>query len=415
MASLYRDDRTFFGVKDDTWTALALWAIISYSGIVSGINRLINLWTGKPTGIDTLVIALIFGTLVVIGTVTAIKKMQRKEFLLALMVLAAWIISFLLDENARVILKLSYFKSVLIDGLCAIICISRFRDWDKFRRVGYVFVIFGLALFLINAGYIIDSKIDENYMSFSYNYLTFVIACYWMAVHKNNIFLWILAVAGTIVIVIAGCRGAIVCVGIYIFCELLLNKKLHKVIKALIIIALVLVFFNIENIMLNINTVLKEYDYESRTVELFFEGDIQNDSGRSKYTDAAIEVIENNPILGCGMAGSSYHLYVALHDMKPVGAVREYAHNLFLDIYMDYGILLGTVLIIWLIVQILMAYIRSRGTYSQTVFFMLMSAILPKLMVSSTYVGEALFFMFLGLLININDKKNDIVALEEDS
>lgn len=410
MASLYRDDRTFFGVKDDTWTALALWAIMSYTGIISGINRLINLWTERPTSIDTLIVAAIFSILVMLGTLTAVKKMQRKEFLLAVLVVAAWIISFLLDENARSLLKLYYFKPVLLDGVCGIICISRFRDWEKFRRIGYFFVIFGLTLFLVNAGYIVDSKINENYMSFSYNYLTFVIACYWMAIHKNNIFLWVLAVLSTFVIVIAGCRGAIVCVGVYIFCELLLNKKVHKILKALIILALVLVFFNLENIMVNLDDMLSEYGYESRTIELFFEGDMQNDSGRSKYSDAAVKVIENNPILGCGMAGSSYHLFVALHDMKPVGIVRQYSHNLFLDIYMDYGILLGTVLIIWLLIQLVLAYIRSRGTYSQTVLFMLMAAILPKLMLSSTYVGEPLFFMLLGLLININDKKNDIVA-----
>ena len=411
MASLYNDDRTFFGVKDDTWTAIAIWANICYTSILSNANKLINLWFDTRTGIDTMVFAAIFSFFVLIGTITALKKMQSKEFLVVILIGTAWMISFLVDEHARTLLKMYYFKPVLIDGILGIICISRFSDWHKFRKIGYFFVIPAMVLFLLNAFYVINGEITEGYMTFSYNNLVIILACFWMATYKNNIILWALGVLGTIVIVITGCRGALICLGIYFVCEFFLNKGEHKFVKVLILVVLVIGYFNLENIMMNLDATLSKYDYESRTVKLFFEGEIKNDSGRSRIRDAAKEVVKEHAVLGCGMAGSSYHLYYKVENIKPVGFQRKYSHHLILDLYMDFGILGGTLFIGLLIYLLIIAYIRTKGNYGRTVLFMVASAVLPKLMLSSTYVGESLFFLLIGLLINLSEKK--VKAVEE--
>lgn len=406
MAELYRNNRTFFSIHDETWTALALWAIIGLPGINYNINRIFNVILENPVTWDSLIVGLISAVFILLGTVTALKKLQRREFLLIVFIEMAWFLSYILNEDCRRLLSGSFFAAVFVYGPCGIVCISHFKDWKKFQTVGIPFVVLGLVTFFItsymNVNGEIQSFIAIEYMAFSYHNLIYVIAAFWIAIHRKNALFWLIAPISLIVLMITGSRGAFLCVLVYLLLELLLSKKTHIAVKLLFIVVAALIFFNMEFIMLEIDTALKEYGYHSRTVEKFFEGTLQEDSGRGEIFKHSWQILWERPVTGYGMAGSMPVLFERINGIKAMGTQGTYSHNLFIELLMHFGVFLGGFICIWIVYHLVCAFFRSRNKNTYNILFLFAALVLPKLMVTGTYLTESNFFIFLGLLLNLN-------------
>lgn len=411
MAELYRTNRTFFGVHDDTWTALAIWAIIGLKGITYNVNRIINVILNASVAWDSAILGMFSALFILLGTVAALKKMQRREFLLIVFIGMSWFLSFVLNEDARTLLSGSFFSPVLIYGFCGIICISHFTDWKKFQTISVPFTILGLITFFVLSFLNINGDITDQrelgYMSFSYQNLPFVISAFWLAIHRKSIGFWIIAPISMIVLLVTGSRGAFLCVLVYLLLELVLSKKTHIAIKIICFLLAFLVFFNIEPLMVELDGVLKGYGYHSRTVEKFFEGTFQDDSGRGDVFKYSWEIVLEHPIFGCGMAGSMPLLYEKVNGIRPIGAQGAYSHNLFIELFMHYGIFLGAFICIWILYHIFRAFIRSRNKNVYNILFVFFSLTIPKLMITSTYLSEPEFFILLGLMLNLSYENYD--------
>ena len=401
MSRLSVSNRTFFGIEDDTWTALAIWAIIGLRGISGNINRILFYVFEEQISIDTILMGMIMVVFIFLGTMVAMKKLERRDFLLVMTITVLWFLSFLLSEDARRMLKGTYFSSVLIYGGCGIICISHFKDWDKFIKISLPFTIIGLTTFFLLAGLSISGIAFTGYMNFSYENLVFVISAFWIAIHKRNLLMWIAAPVGVIILIFTGCRGAVLCVFVYIILEFLLSKNIHIVSKVLFFSVLTLIFFNLENLMMGLDRYIKQFGYSSRTIEMFFEGTLQDDSGRTTIFEYAWELIKEKPVLGYGMAGSSVPLFEKIEGFTPTGGQGAYSHNLFLELMLHFGIFLGGSICVWLIVYTVRAYIKCKKTHSYNIIFLFFSITIPKLMLSSIYLSEPEFFVFLGLILNL--------------
>ena len=402
MAELYRDNRTFFGLEDDTWIALAIWAILTQIGILNSINGIVDVFVESHIWWDTAAVRLMFGFFILIGTMAAVKRMERRIFILVVLVVFLWFLSFLTNENARMLLKIYYFESVMIYGLCGIICIGHFNNWNKFIEIGKYFVFFGIVLFIPLTFLIVNGDSEQNYMSFSYNNIVFVVGAYWLGIRRKNILMFVLGGLGMVLIIIGGCRGAVVCIAAYVVLEFVLNKKIHIAAKIVFVIAVTLLYLNLGNLILGLDEILQNFDYDSRTVKMFLEGNIESDSGRNGIFDAAIEVIKDSPLIGRGMAGASRFLFKERYGVEPYLIQHVYSHNLFLELWMEYGVILGTFFIGWIIVSIIMAYLKNRKTGNDIMLYFLLAITLPKLMVTGTYLSEIPFFVLLGLLVNLN-------------
>ena len=144
MTELNRQNRTFFNVHDDTWISLALWSILSSEGIIGSLNKIINFLLEKETIWDTALVTPMLWVFIALGTVAAIKRIQRRDIILIFTIILFWILSFFINEHSRIMMQMNYFKPVIIDGICGIICIAEFKDWERFKKVGKTFVTIGL-------------------------------------------------------------------------------------------------------------------------------------------------------------------------------------------------------------------------------------------------------------------------------
>lgn len=400
VASLYRENKTFFNVEDDTWTTLALWTILCYQGLLDTVNRLINFILNKEVIWDTAILGGVASIFIILGTVSAIKKSNRREWVLIGILVILWTLNFFINDKSRMVFQMYYFKPVMIDGVCGIICIANYSNWEKFKKIGSWFVIPGSVLFFIVTILNISGDIDVGYMATSYNVLPIVVGVFWLAINRKNIILWFFAIVGTIAILLTGCRGAFVCICVYFTLEIIFNKKIKWFMKVVFLIAIVLLVGNLNNIMTGLDSYLKAYDYESRTIGKFIEGTIEDDSGRSTIKQEALEVINEHLIFGCGMGGSSYYLFEKMMGITPTGMQHTYAHNLFLDLWMDFGVFMGSGISILLFLGIIIAYVKKRKFGELGILFFFVSIIIPKLLLSSNYLKESSFFLLIGLLFN---------------
>jgi len=407
VAGLYRDNRTFFGIDDDTWIALAIWSILCYWGYLNTVNGVVNTIIGKQVSWDTVVIVLVSSIFIALGSMAAVKRMERRVFLLILAIAFLWVISFIINEDARALLRRYYFVSVMVRGLAGILCIGHFNNWKRLAQVGKFIIIPGIILFYILTVFVINGSSQQLYLTFSYNNLIFVVGAFWLAIRGKNKIMWVFASVGMVFLIVIGSRGAVLCAITYVVLEFLLNKKIHFALKILFFVTVVLLFLNLENIVTQIDNILSGYGYESRTINMFFEGTLQENSGRSDFYSASVEVIKKFAVFGCGMGGSSFHLFEQIYGIQPRLPQPKYSHSLILDFLMEYGVVFGLILLLWILISIITAYVKGRKNGGDGVLFLLLSISICKLMFSSTYLAESQFFILLGLLVNLNCYTNN--------
>ena len=126
---------------------------------------------------------------------------------------------------------------------------------------------------------------------------------------------------------------------------------------------------------------LGKIGFESRTLLLLLRGEIlTHDSGRNLLRMKAFQAIKANPFTGNGI-GSDFRL------------LGTYTHNLFLDLFMHYGVVFGVLIVVAFMTIISVSFYKSEN--KMFTFLMFCFGFLP-LMVSGTYLVEAALWIYLG-------------------
>ena len=81
-----------------------------------------------------------------------------------------------------------------------------------------------------------------------------------------------------------------------------------------------------------------------------------------------------------------------------------YPHNIILEVYSNYGIIIGTFII--LIISIRIIYFnKNRSMEEKNVLAFFFSCEVIRLLVSSSYLRSPIFFIFLGILFYKKEKR----------
>ena len=153
----------------------------------------------------------------------------------------------------------------------------------------------------------------------------------------------------------------------------------------------VFVFFFMLDYLPEIVGILQNFGINSRTLIYFSEGIITSDSGRGEIYDVVIEEIKQNPLFGYGLFA----------DRVFVGGV--YCHNIFLEMFVDFGVLIPSLLVI-----LFVGYywkILSVASSKEIQFFILLflASIIP-LLLSGSYLTDFKFPLFVGYAYAMGEK-----------
>lgn len=196
-----------------------------------------------------------------------------------------------------------------------------------------------------------------------------------------------------LIIIFVGTRGPLVSVAIFFLLYLLnvaFNRK--KDIRGIIyfiftIIFIVIIILNLNPILYQIGNILSKIGFTGRTIELFKSNPFRF-SGREDIYGLMLDSIKSNPIFGKGLFGDRLVLEGTPFEF-------QYAHNLFLELIVDFGfvgIFLSIVLLLKFIKVIFSENIKNTSIVIVVLGFV-------GLMISGSFIISQNFAFGLALMM----------------
>lgn len=228
-------------------------------------------------------------------------------------------------------------------------------------------------------------------VSFGYEVLPFALMYLHLCLKykkKSDIVATVICVA---MMFMGGSRGCILFLGLFlaVYIIRIFRATKHKFRNALLVViicASLYIFY--DTILLGLSNVISQLGFSSRFIDTLLNGSITEDSGRSIIWDATLQMIKDNP-LGYGAMGTRFKL-TSLVD-------PGYPHSLVLEILVDYGVIIGSILLILYFYHVF-TMLRKRGDWND-VFAPVFCASCC-LFLSLTYWNYPSFWMALGIIVN---------------
>lgn len=178
-----------------------------------------------------------------------------------------------------------------------------------------------------------------------------------------------------------GSRGSAFSFALFVVFDTLILKK-----KNIFIISFLIIFFIVS--LPSIIDRLDTFGMSSRTVEMVLSDDALSDSGRSTLYNLTFEALMQNPVLGLGLWGDRVILEGA------------YCHNFLLEVCTNFGLLFGSILILFLGGATAKAFLKSNAEEKNVLLKYFFGLLVP-LFVSGSYLISYNFASFCGILLVI--------------
>ena len=282
-------------------------------------------------------------------------------YLIALLVLLFHIILF--PSNSEFIIKdgLRFLLPVVIPSALCLITVRDIRIVENSAVI--ISWITAFLVFVYAAAFFLGRfTIDHYNMSFSYGCLLPMLVLY---TRRKPIPL-IVSIFLFIIVVSIGSRGAAIVFVVFVVLDLFLSRNRFSwvvlLVGAAFVFLLPLFLSYLDSIGIN-----------SRTLTLLIEGRIDHTSGRDELYDSFIAILKEHPFLGIGLFGDR------------IATNGAYCHNLILEIYLDFGLFIGTFILLYGIVALIISYRASRIVNRTLWLIFAFSGIMP-FMASSSYL-----------------------------
>jgi len=252
-----------------------------------------------------------------------------------------------------------------------------------------------LCLILSIIGYFIFGLLNQYtavaYMSYSYYILPAVCLCLQNKRNGKADYLdLILSLLGIVVIIVAGSRGAVVCLLIFVAIKIVRERRDIKVVIIALIAAIIvaIVIVNWQSILAFVANILNAKGLYSRNFNALLSGSFSQSQERNIIWKQIANAIKKSPIIGYGLWGE-----------RPI--IGGFSHNIVLEMLCSFGVIFGVLIIGYVFIAPLKLYFKK--TLNDKVKIILLSAIingLIPLFFSGSYLNSPWFFFMLGIITN---------------
>ena len=217
---------------------------------------------------------------------------------------------------------------------------------------------------------------------------------------KNKLAL-IAAIIGSVVIFIYGSRNPFLAIGFFVSIKILFNSKRKSSSRVAIklffvsVVLIVLSFF--KEILAFVGGMLDSFGLSSRTLYYLINADTEDiTTGRAEIHDKLWDIVLNDPFLGFGVAGDEV-------------VIQELAHSMYLSIFVTYGMILGSLVILYLFSQTIKGIRRTSGL-NHNVIIMYACLVFPRSFTGGDiWANDYLWFLMALIISSLLQRKRAIV------
>jgi len=282
---------------------------------------------------------------------------------------------------------------------------TSFRKCQRLLYVFSVLAIFLQLLFLLANGISVKDQGEKEAFGLAYGILPAVLFMIWKAFEDKTLLSITIAIIGILNVVFMGTRGPILVIAEFIVLFLLFFCHFEHPIRARFIIAFlsVPIFLLFENILELLMDLSISLGFSDRALEVFSNSDnlselLLESSGRDVIYENLIDAIGKAPFWGYGPGAD--HIYSDFYE--------AYAHNIILEMLIEYGLIPGAVILLSILALIVIAFKKCKD--HDTMIFLLVCVTFGflGLMTSGVYWTSREFFFMLGVCVSVirNNKGN---------
>ena len=254
------------------------------------------------------------------------------------------------------------------------------------RVSGYIIYAFSaLRLYVATAKgfWLEEGRYGQEYassynMNYGYTLLLFVCCFLYCAFERGKLRYLLLGGAGIFMILCGGSRGPMLDVAIFLAIYTVLRFRRSRR-KILFLTGLTVSGGTAAKLwrpfLTGLNDMLPQWGLHSRTLNMILDGTVARNNGRDVFWEASVKMIRDRP-LGYGAMGAR-HVLCGIH-------IVGHPHDLFLELIIEYGVVIGPLIILLMLAASLRIFLRRRDNGWQGVF-LIFFANACQLLTSYTY------------------------------
>jgi len=143
----------------------------------------------------------------------------------------------------------------------------------------------------------------------------------------------------------------------------------------------------------------------TRVAALLLDGTLLEDRDRSELSDHTLNLIAQYPLTGVGMSNERPILAQWMGAAVDTESLGWYPHNIFLELWAQFGVILGTLLLLLLLGAVLRVFVVSVDLDRRALVLVFVGLGLMPLLFSASYLSWPPFFGLVGLCLS-----NDVAA-----
>ena len=225
-------------------------------------------------------------------------------------------------------------------------------------------------------------------MDHAYKVLPHCCLIAYFAVKRRNIWNVAFAILGGFYLLMLGTRGAALIYLVLIALLLIIGKTSKGAIARTIVVFGALGAFIASPLynaaLLWMYQIARQLGLSIRVFDKLLSGAEAASSGRDLIAETLLDAVAKKPLLGYGICG----------DRVLIGG---YAHNIAIELWIDFGIIIGTAILAAFVIVMFLGYVRAKGEGEKGLILTLFFSAFCMLFLSGSYLDNRLLFFLLGL------------------
>lgn len=327
------------------------------------------------------------------------KKLKIRDYVFLMIVIIMYFFNVLfytntsdfLIENAIYILVINfsaYFIGVVMEND---------DDINIIYRCSQVSIIAFLLFFSIFGFQPEASRDNMENMGLAYRILPHACMVILYSLKNRKMLDVALSIISAVLVLACGVRGAIISLLAFVLVYVVIFYHFRYKWSILSVVATVSAFLAIQfdKVAVYLIILFNKFGLSTRVIETLMLGTTLEDEPRRRIKEWMFEAIQLHPYRGYGIAG----------DRNLIPTV-VYSHAFWLEMWVSYGLLFGTIIMIVIFTVIIRAILKGNSNQVGFIVAMIFGGGLFKLIVSSSYLFEFEFFLLVGYSVGIIRRKN---------